>query len=65
MKAIQKELGEMDEAPNEMEELNSKIAKSGMPKDTRKKADAELNKLKMMPPCQPKRRWSGITSTGW
>ena len=50
MKAIQKELGEMDEAPNEMEELNSKIAKSGMPKDTRKKADAELNKLKMMPP---------------
>ena len=50
MKAIQKELGEMDEAPNEMEELNSKIAKSGMPRDTRKKADAELNKLKMMPP---------------
>ena len=50
MKAIQKELGEMDEAPNEMEELNGKIAKSGMPKDTRKKADAELNKLKMMPP---------------
>ena len=50
MKAIQKELGEMDEAPNEMEELNTKIAKSGMPRDTRKKADAELNKLKMMPP---------------
>ena len=50
MKAIQKELGEMDEAPNEMEELNTKIAKSGMPKDTRKKADGELNKLKMMPP---------------
>ena len=50
MKAIQKELGEMEEAPNEMEELNTKIAKSGMPKDTRKKADAELNKLKMMPP---------------
>ena len=37
MKAIQKELGEMDEAPNEMEELNEKITKSGMPKDTRKK----------------------------
>ena len=50
MKAIQKELGDMDEAPNEMEDLNGKIAKSGMPKDTRKKADAELNKLKMMPP---------------
>lgn len=50
MKAIQKELGEMDEAPNEMEELGGKIAKSGMPRETRKKADAELGKLKMMPP---------------
>ena len=50
MKAIQKELGEMDEAPNEMEELAGKIAKSGMPGETRKKADAELGKLKMMPP---------------
>ena len=50
MKAIQKELGELDEAPNEMEDLSGKIAKSGMPRDTRKKADAELNKLKMMPP---------------
>lgn len=50
MKAIQKELGEMDEAPNEMEELGGKIAKSGMPKDTRQKAEAELNKLKLMPP---------------
>ena len=50
MKAIQKELGEMEEAPNEMEELGEKIAKSGMPRETRKKAEAELNKLKMMPP---------------
>ncbi len=50
MKAIQKELGDMDEAPNELEELERKIAKSGMPKDTRKKAEAELGKLKMMPP---------------
>ncbi len=50
MKAIQKELGEIDEAPNEMEELSRKIAKSGMPRETRKKAEAELNKLKMMPP---------------
>ena len=50
MKAIQKELGEIDEAPNEMEELSNKIAKSGMTKETRKKAEAELSKLKMMPP---------------
>jgi ATP-dependent Lon protease len=50
MKAIQKELGEMDETPNEMEELTKKIEKSGMPKEAREKADAELNKLKMMSP---------------
>ena len=50
MKAIQKELGEAGEAPNELEELGQKIAKSGMPKDTKKKAETELNKLKMMPP---------------
>ena len=50
MKAIQKELGDMEEAPNEMEELARKIAKSGMPKETKKRAEAELNKLKMMPP---------------
>ncbi len=50
MKAIQKELGDMDEAPNELEELGGKIAKSGMPRDTKKKAETELSKLKMMPP---------------
>ena len=50
MKAIQKELGELDEAPNESEELTKKIGQSGMPKEVRKKADAELNKLKMMSP---------------
>ena len=50
MKAIQKELGEMDEAPNEVEELQNKIEKSGMSKEAREKADSELNKLKMMSP---------------
>ncbi len=50
MKAIQKELGELEEAPNEIEELTQKIAKAGMPKDVRQKAEAELNKLKMMSP---------------
>jgi ATP-dependent Lon protease len=50
MKAIQKELGEGDEAPNEQEEYARKIEKSGMPKEARAKAKAELNKLKMMPP---------------
>ena len=48
MKAIQKELGDMDEAPNEVEELSRKIEKAGMTKEARGKAVAELNKLRMM-----------------
>jgi ATP-dependent Lon protease len=50
MKAIQKELGEMEDAPNEVEELARKIEKAGMPKQAREKAESELNKLKMMSP---------------
>ena len=50
MKAIQKELGELDEAPNELEELAKKVAKAGMPKAVETKAKAELNKLKQMSP---------------
>nr|PZN63575.1 MAG: endopeptidase La [Pseudomonadota bacterium] len=50
MKAIQKELGEMEEGGNEIQELEQKIGKAGMPKEAREKATAELNKLKMMSP---------------
>ena len=50
MKAIQKELGDLDEAPNELEELAKKIAAAGMPKPVEAKAKAELNKLKQMSP---------------
>jgi ATP-dependent Lon protease len=50
MKAIQKELGELEEAPNELEELEQKIEKAGMSKEAKKKAAAEMNKLKMMSP---------------
>ena len=39
MKAIQKELGEMDDAPNELAELEKRIARAGMPKEAREKAD--------------------------
>ena len=48
MKAIQKELGDMDDAPNEIEELSRKIEKAGMTKEAKGKAVAELNKLRMM-----------------
>ena len=50
MKAIQKELGDMEDAPNEIEELSQKIEQAGMPKEAKGKATAELNKLKMMSP---------------
>ena len=50
MKAIQKELGDMEDAPNELDELQQKIDKAGMSKEAREKATAELNKLKMMSP---------------
>ncbi len=50
MHAIQKELGELEEGANEVEELAAKIAKAGMPTEAKEKAIAELNKLKMMSP---------------
>ena len=50
MKAIQKELGEMEDAPNEIEDLAKKIETLGMPKEAKEKATAELDKLKMMSP---------------
>jgi ATP-dependent Lon protease len=50
MKAIQKELGELEEGPNEAEELAKKIEKAGMSKEAREKAESELKKLKMMSP---------------
>ncbi len=50
MKAIQKELGEMEDGVNEVQELEQKIEKAGMPKEAKDKATAELNKLKMMSP---------------
>ncbi|WP_440997341.1 endopeptidase La [Arhodomonas sp. SL1] len=50
MKAIQKELGELEDVPNEVEDLENKIAESGMSKEAREKAEQELNKLKLMSP---------------
>jgi ATP-dependent Lon protease len=50
MKAIQKELGDLDEAPNEIEELQNKIEEAKMPEEARSKVGAELGKLKMMSP---------------
>ena len=50
IKAIQKELGDLDEAPNENDEFTQRIEQAGMPKEARRKAENELNKLKLMSP---------------
>jgi ATP-dependent Lon protease len=49
VKAIQKELGEGEEGAD-IEEIEKKIKLARMPKDARKKADAEFKKLKLMSP---------------
>ena len=50
MKAIQKELGDIDEGHNEVEELKKRIDAAGLTKEAHTKATAELNKLKQMSP---------------
>ena len=53
MKAIQKELGDIDESggpANEIEELVDKLKKAKLPKEAKEKADEEIKKLKMMSP---------------
>ena len=48
MKAIQKEMGELDNVPNEAEKYEQAIKESGMPQEAFEKATQERNKLKMM-----------------
>ncbi|MDB9824444.1 endopeptidase La, partial [bacterium] len=50
MKAIQKELGDLDEGLSELDQLENKIKGAGMPKGALEKAQSELGKLKMMSP---------------
>jgi ATP-dependent Lon protease len=50
MKAIQKELGELEDAPNEIAELERRVQRAGMPKEAREKARSEIGKLKLMSP---------------
>jgi len=50
MKAIQKELGDMEDGGNELDLLQEKIAEVGMSEEAKEKADAELKKLRMMSP---------------
>ncbi|WP_404418359.1 endopeptidase La [Marinospirillum sp.] len=50
MKAIQKEMGDLENSGNETEQLAKKIETIGMPAEAKDKAKSELNKLKMMSP---------------
>ncbi|MCD6056259.1 MAG: DNA-binding protein [Gammaproteobacteria bacterium] len=50
MKAIQKELGDAENGPSELERLQAKIEKAGLSKEAKEKANEELNKLKLMSP---------------
>ncbi|MGH8555185.1 MAG: endopeptidase La [Gammaproteobacteria bacterium] len=50
MKAIQKELGDLEEGGSELDELARTIGRAGMPKEAKDRALAELKKLKMMSP---------------
>ena len=49
VKAIQKELGEMEDGAD-IDEIEKRIKVARMPKEARKKAEAELKKLKLMSP---------------
>tara|TARA_R110002073_G_scaffold25378_27_gene84290 strand:- start:9940 stop:12363 length:2424 start_codon:yes stop_codon:yes gene_type:complete len=50
MKAIQKELGDLDDVPNEIEDIQKRLETAGMPKEAKEKTASEINKLKMMSP---------------
>ncbi len=50
MKAIQKELGDLEDGGSELDQLAEKIKAAGMPKEALDKASSELHKLKMMSP---------------
>lgn len=50
LKAIQSELGEIDEKTKEIEEFREKIAKANMPKDVGKEAEKQLSRLNQMHP---------------
>jgi len=50
MKAIQKEMGAINEGGNEFEDLENKISEVGLSEEAKIKAESELKKLKMMSP---------------
>ena len=64
MKAIQRELGEQDDARDELIELEKRIKKTKLSKEARTKAQAELKKLRNMSPMSAEAPSCATTSTG-
>ena len=53
LRAIQKELGEQDPQSRELNELRVRVEKAGMPEEVRKKAEEEMERLKLVPSAAP------------
>lgn len=53
MKAIQKELGDLDVQTREMEELKKRVSEANLPEAARKKAEEEIQRLAIMPQASP------------
>ncbi len=53
LKAIQTELGEMDQDAAEITELRERIEQAGLPPDARREADRELTRLERIPSASP------------
>jgi ATP-dependent Lon protease len=53
LKAIQRELGEMDSEHGELSELRERIEKAGLPAEARREADRELARLERIPSASP------------
>lgn len=60
IRAIQEELGEGDEFQRDINELEQRIHKAGMPEEVQAKAEKELARLRVMPPMAPE---SGVVRT--
>src|SRR5258708_15055352 len=53
LKAIQRELGEMDSEHGELAELRERIDKAGLPAEAKREADRELARLERIPSASP------------